>query len=50
MLGVQRIDLKLHEPYQHGLQNTPTASLLRGKTPLTRALKIPLNNLMVRLL
>ena len=35
-------------PGQLGLQNTPTASLQRGKTSLTSVLDMMLNNLMVR--
>ena len=33
---------------QLGVENTPTASLQRGKTPLTSVLDMRLNNLMLR--
>ena len=41
------ICLDKHLPSQLGMQNTPTASLQRGKIPLKECPDMTLNNLMV---
>ena len=49
--SARRIENKynVHWPSQLKLQNTPTASLQRGKTPSTNVLDMTLSKMMVRL-